>query len=177
MASNQTNYLGVEMTNVILTQERLKELLNYNPDTGIFTRIGGTGARKIGKQSGCVCKAGYIVLGVDYKVYFAHRLAWLYMNGINPSEQVDHINGIRTDNRICNLRLASNSENSQNQRKARKDNASGLAGACYVKSSKNYKSQIKINCKTIHLGFFPSAIDAHNAYIEAKRKHHPFSTI
>ena len=127
------------MTKPILTQSRLKELLDYNPATGIFIRKinAGPSARK-GNIAGCINNDGYLIFNVDCEEQRAHRLAFLYMNGEHPSDQVDHINHIRNDNRWCNLRLASSYENSKNRSKG-KGNISGVVGVRIHLGSHKYK--------------------------------------
>lgn len=100
-----------------LTQARLKEILHYDPDTGIFTRRldRGPNAPK-DSVAGTPDKNGYIVIKVDFTQYKAHRLAWLYIYGVWPNNQIDHINHIVDDNRIVNLRDVTNSENQANRR-------------------------------------------------------------
>jgi hypothetical protein len=163
----------------MLTQERLKELLKYDPETGLFIRkINTRNSINAGSVAGCLDTSGYIKIKVDSKLYLGHRLVFLYVNGENPKHQVDHINGIRNDNRLINLREATHSENEQNQKRAHKDNKyTGLIGSTFDKSRNKYKSQITVNNKSIHLGLFSTAIEAHEKYIEAKRKMHQFGTL
>jgi hypothetical protein len=108
----------------------------------------------------------------------AHRLAWLYVHGHLPFGSIDHINGIRSDNRLCNIRIATKSENNQNLKKAQKNNKStGLLGAFYNKRANCFISQIVINRKQIFVGRFKTKEYAHNAYIQAKRNLHPFGML
>ena len=161
----------------MLDFKSLKEFLHYDPCTGKFTRIFRSSGRiKIGDVSGTVCANGYLntrVLGCKYK---NHRLAWLYMTGDWPNGQVDHINGVRTDNRIDNLRVVSHQENAQNTRKARSDNkSSGLLGVS--KNTNGWRARIMVNKKPIQIGTYNTPEEAHAAYIEAKRKMHVGCTI
>lgn len=97
----------------MLTQKRLKELMTYNESTGVFTRIRPiqrAGYRVSDNLNG----DGYLALCIDYKQYLQHRVAWLYAYGQFPEGHLDHINRIKTDNRICNLRQVTDFENSQN---------------------------------------------------------------
>ena len=99
----------------MLTQERLKQLLNYDPETGIFTRIISVSSNALkGDIAGWINGHGYRQLSIDYKKYDCHRLAFLYMLGKLPNEEVDHINHIRSDNRWINLREVTRHENKKN---------------------------------------------------------------
>jgi len=115
-----------------LTQERLKHLLHYNPDTVVFTWLSKPSRRiNSGSIAGRIKpKKGYVEIGISGRIYLAHRLAWLYIYGTWPKEQVDHINGIRNDNRIKNLRLATTSQNQWNK-KMQKNNTSGIKGVSW----------------------------------------------
>jgi len=149
--------------------------LAYDPDSGLFIRKAPLKGQKVGAVSGVLNKLGYIQVGVDRKIYFGHRLAWFYVHGRWPEGQIDHINGIRSDNRICNLRDADWSINNQNQIKPHKDNACGLLGVCRAK--KRWRAAIKSNGKIKHLGTFDTPELAHEAYLAAKRQVHPGCTI
>lgn len=100
----------------MLSQERLKELLHYDHETGVFTRLVGTGGTATGSRAGHISYTGYEQINVDKVKYLSHRLAWLYMTGGWPEEMVDHVNGIPSDNRWTNLRAASHSENTRNSK-------------------------------------------------------------
>lgn len=160
----------------MLTQEHLKELLNYNPDTGIFTyKISRCGYRgiKIGDTAGSVSTDNYRRIGIAGKKYLAHRLAWFYMYGVWPDFQIDHRDHDRSNNRINNLRDVTQSGNMQNQVKATKQNLScGFLGVRFHDKKGKYEAQIRINGKQKHLGSFPTAQEAHSAYLLAKRLHH-----
>src|SRR5690606_33911522 len=108
-----------------LTQARLKQLLDYDPTTGIFTRRVSRGGMKKGSVAGFTSVKGYTVIGVDGKLYSAHRLAWLYVYGVMPRE-IDHRNRVKTDNSILNLREASRAMNNQNKVVGQKNSRSGL---------------------------------------------------
>lgn len=107
----------------------------------------------------------------------AHRLAWLYVHGRWPIADIDHINGIRDDNRFTNLREASRAENNQNIRSARSHAISGLLGAHWHRQSGLWYMRIKVDGKSFTKGMFATAEEAHAAYLKAKAEHHPFSTI
>ena len=167
-----------------LTQERLKELLHYDPDTGDFTwkyrydMPKQWNTRYANKKSGCIHCEGYIRIRINEKKYLAHRLAILWMTGKFPKKQVDHVDGIKDNNKWNNIREATHSENQQNQKKAHKDNKStGLLGVCFKKIDKKYYSRIYVNNKSKFLGYFKTAQEAHEAYLKAKRELHEFNTL
>lgn len=162
------------MIDQILTVQRLKELLHYDADTGQFTGLRANGRKHERVGTG---NRGYLVICVDQKRYKAHRLAWLYVHGEWPNDQIDHINGDRADNRISNLRAATNSQNKQNLRKARSDSRSGLIGAMWDGRSNKWRANILVDGKRKYLGYFEQAEQAHAVYVEAKRTLHPFCTI
>ena len=153
----------------------LKKLFSYDPNTGIFTRRVSAGATKAGDIAGSKDSRGYLKIKIDYRNYQAHRLAWLYTTGVWPEDQIDHINGAPDDNRIENLREATNSANQQNRRKARGDNKLGVLGV--RRSGKRFQAEIRIDGKASHLGTYPTAQAAHAAYLTAKREMHPGGTI
>lgn len=149
----------------MVTQERLRQLFSYDPDTGLFTRIHPQKKCRVGDVAGCVAKNGYITISVDVKKYYAHRLAWMYVHGYMP-EQIDHKNRDRSDNRICNLRPATHSLNESN--KATKIGcASKFRGVSAHHSSGMWRARIKVNGKERRLGLFRNEVDAATAYNEA----------
>jgi hypothetical protein len=150
-----------------LTQELLKTLVRYDPETGIFVRI-STGKQVGNKQTG-----GYIRFRLCGQAYLAHRLAWLYMTGAWPRHSIDHINRNTSENRFSNLREATYSENGQNQPLMRR-NRYGLPGVTWVGRNKKWKASIKVNGKDIYLGLFKTADEASKAYLAKKRELHPF---
>lgn len=136
-----------------LAHVRLSELLNYDPETGIFTwNVDRKRVRK-GDISGCPDKAGYLQIGIDGKLYLAHRLAWFYIHGQWPSLEIDHINRDKADNRISNLRLATRRENIINKAPS-KINRSGVTGVYWNKASRKWHAQIYANGKRHSLGLF-----------------------
>lgn len=157
----------------MVTQERLKELLDYDPGTGIFTWRVSCGTAKAGSVAGTVRPDGYVAIQIDRKPYLAHRLAWLYVHGEFPTDQIDHVNRVRTDNRIENLRLATNAENAQNMSKYR-TNTSNVVGVCWNKRGGNWVAFIWLNGKKIHLGLFDTIEEAAAARTAAKAKLHTF---
>lgn len=159
-----------------VTQERLKELFSYSVDTGLFTRIQPVPGAKIGKVAGCI-KSGYVVIRVDSILYRAHRLAWLYEHGKWPDGEIDHINGIKNDNRLCNLRDVSVQKNRQNQIRARRNNKSGFLGVHFVQARQKFRADICIEGRNKILGFFDTPDLAHEAYLNAKRGAHEGNTL
>ena len=154
-----------------LTQDRLRELVNYDPDTGLFTwRISRRKCRQ-GALAGANMPTGYRTIRLDDVLHLAHRLAWLYVHGVWPTNQIDHINGNRADNRLCNLREATNAENAQNRRKPK--SKSGFMGVRQENSK--WLAEIKFNYKVIRLGLFDTPEEAYQTYLAAKQALHPFS--
>ncbi len=153
-----------------ITQERLKELLHYDPDTGVFLWIKKNSRKiSIGKVAGHIDKQGYWVIGIDKKQFFAHRLAWLYVFGEFPNGLIDHMNRNKTDNRIHNLRVATNSENGQNH-KIQKNNTSGITGVFWCKKAKKWRARVKINKKYKNLGSFHTMEEAKEARKVAEKE-------
>lgn len=159
-----------------LTADRLRELLHYDPCTGVFTRLVSLSHRtKVGDVAGVEHGNGYLRINVDAQRYFAHRLAWLYMTGSWPTGEVDHIDGARGNNRWENLRDVTRSENNQNHRAARSDSRSGLIGV--IKHGPSYRARITVNRKVHLLGVFPTPQAAFGAYLDAKRRLHEAGTL
>lgn len=166
------------MAEGILTAERLREVVHYDPDTGRFTRKVRLAQRhQVGDDACHPMSNGYLRIGIDSQRYLAHRLAWLYVHGEWPRRLLDHINGDRADNRISNLRECTHSQNQENRRKAQANNQSGYMGVYFQRQNKNWVARIVINGKRKHLGCYQSAEKAHQAYLSAKRKMHEFCTI
>ena len=158
-----------------LTQERLKQCVYYNEITGVFTRIScGQNPSRIGKPTGTLTNHGYLRMRVDKQLYSAHRLAWLYVHGAFPDGQIDHINGDRTDNRIANLRAATNQQNSENQHAPRSNSKLKMRGVSWHKLAKKYVAQIVVAGKKKHLGCFDTPEEAYSSYVSAKKSSHPF---
>lgn len=174
-----------------LTQEYLKEILDYDPETGVFTwkernlkyfkstrAMNAFNKKNANRIAGSVHYEGYIVITINKKTYQSHRLAWLYVYGHLPKNEIDHINHIKHDNKISNLREATKSQNLQNQIKAQKDNKStALLGVHFNKRNNNFNASIRKDGKLKHLGCFKTAQEAHEAYIKEKRKIHEFNML
>jgi hypothetical protein len=157
----------------------LREFLNYDPSTGIFTWIKRSprGRNRVGTVAGSIVQ-GYINIGIFNESYGAHCLAWLYVNGNWPEGHIDHIDGNGMNNRFANLRKASSAENQQNRKQARRDSGTGLIGVFRSPSARRpFRSSITICGKAHHLGVFQSAEEAHAAYLAAKRSLHPFGNL
>lgn len=162
----------------MITKERLKYLFNYNPVSGIFTRLVTCNNKaKAGTIAGGKDSRGYTIISIDHKLYKAHRLAFLYTYGYFPSKDVDHINAIRDDNRMSNLREATRSENLQNIRKPFTTNKSGFLGVRYHVRDKKWIAEISLSGKSKYLGAYKTPELASIAYITAKREMHNFCTI
>ena len=143
-----------------LTAEYLRSILHYDPDTGIFTwKVRTARSVKVGDVAGCSNGRDYLQISVQSRLYKAHRLAWLYMRGEWPTDQIDHINRIRTDNRSSNLREVTNNQNLQNKSKY-SNNTSGHPGVCWCKQNSKWRATIRHNNKRIHLGYFDDIEDA-----------------
>ena len=161
------------MATNILTQARLKELLHYDPATGVFTNAQKRGRRgALGVVTGSVNRSGYVQIKLMGKCYLAHRLAWLYEYGVFPVADTDHIDQDKTNNRIANLRTATRSENKQNVGLQR-NNTSGYRGVTWCKQRCKWRAGIKLNRKLRHLGYFTDVVDATAAYAAAAIMFHP----
>ncbi|MCU4119319.1 HNH endonuclease signature motif containing protein [Variovorax sp. N23] len=158
-----------------LTAARLRELLHYDPETGVFTRASGGPGIRIGDVAGSLHADGYVAIMLKGSLYQAHRLAMLYVNGQWPDGEVDHRNGNRSDNRIDNLRNTTATVNQQNRQRATVKNKVGLLGVT-VRREK-FRASITVAGKTRYLGDFDTPELAHQAYLEEKRRVHPGCTI
>ena len=160
------------MAKSYLSAERLRELLHYDPATGVFTRrkwAGGTS--RAGSIAGTANAFGHILIRIDGHAYLAHRLAWLYVYGKWPDTgmTIDHKFG--KSNAIDNLREVTQGVNSQNKQRPQTNNKIGFLGVNKIKCG--YRARIKPpNGKGIHIGVFKTAEEAHAAYVIAKRQLH-----
>lgn len=152
--------------------EELRSVLSYNEETGIFTwKVSPRNGIECGAVAGAPHKEGYITITFKQKYYLAHRAAWAFVFDYWPSEQIDHINRCRSDNRICNLREATPKQNSENA-SLRKDNKSGYRGVRWYAQLNKWRAQISQNNKTVHLGLFDDKQEAHAAYVKAAAIYH-----
>lgn len=155
----------------MLTQIRLKELLDYDPETGQFTwRVTRSNKVRAGDFAGCIAHGRYQIQ-IDYSIYYAARLAVLWMTGELPENQVDHINCNPTDNRWDNLRPADDFQNGANRQARKGKKYSDLKGVTFNKRKGRFEAAIRKNYRLIFLGYFDTAEEAHAAYCEAARKH------
>lgn len=159
-----------------LTAERLREVLHYDPETGVFTwKVTLSRRAPAGSRAGAYrALKGYTPLSVFGVKYLAHRLAWFYVHGVWPPEDLDHINRDRSDNRIANLRLASRTENSQNA-SIKRNNRSGYKGISWHIQTAKWRAYLMINRKQVHLGLFDCLSDAVRARKDGEARYHPFA--
>ena len=169
------------MAKADLTAQRLRELVQYDPDTGNFfaaidSQCGkGRIIRCAGTKLGTVSDQGYIKITVHSRYVLAHRLAWLYITGEWPANGIDHKDGNPSNNAFANLRDVTPRINSENQRRARSDNSNGLLGV--TNSGAKFRAGIQISGKKLHLGSFDTPNSAHQAYLSAKRRMHEGNTL
>jgi hypothetical protein len=168
---------SIDSTSVVdgggLFIQRIRELLNYCPTTGLFTWKVRRGGLKAGSRAGYRNSEGYLRISIDGVRHFAHRLAYAIYHSVMPPRgvQVDHIDGDRANNRIDNLRLATHAENMRNRQKPGKRNRSGATGVCWYIRDQKWSAQIKKNGRQIHLGYFTNKQDAIAARRIAEAEH------
>lgn len=161
----------------MLTAEEVRSLLDYDPVTGEFTwkwrndYLPQWNARYAGRRAGSLTRDGYCSIRLGGHHHKAHRLAWLHFYGELPSAQIDHINGERSDNRIANLRLATQIQNSANAG-IRRANKSGFKGVSWDRGRRKFRAQIRNGITNTHLGRFDTPEEAHAAYVAAALKMH-----
>lgn len=169
------------MATTILDAQRLREVLDYDPDTGLFRwkiAVGRWGRIKPGTLSGSADSNGHLRIQVDGTLYYAHRLAWLCMMGSWPRGDVDHRDGIPSNNRWDNLRDVSHQVNTENRRRAHKNKPSGLPmGVSIDRRDGAFRADITVNGRARSLGRFADPEQAHQAYLTAKRALHVGCTI
>ena len=154
----------------MITADELHRVLHYDPETGYFIWLVRPGKRVgAGQLAGCIDAHGYRSIRFGNVRHYGHRLAWLYMTGQHPPKYIDHANGNPADNRWANLRAATQAQNNANA-KLRRNNTSGLKGACWDPRNGRWKAQIIVSGRTTHLGRFKSKEEAHSAYLAAARE-------
>lgn len=156
------------MAKADLTAQHLREIFHYDPATGILTTTAKLYKRAVGTQVGFAHNKGYVTLRLYGERYLAHRLIWLMVTGSWPKHGIDHINGIKSDNRFENLRDVPQTTNMQNLKKSVGKSASGLLGVAWASRSKKWQAQISANGRHYHLGYHQTKEEAHAAYLSAK---------
>lgn len=160
--------IGEVMAANKISTERLRELLDFDPEAGAFTWLKG---RRAGVRAGCTNARGYVSIKIGGVQYLAHRLAWQHVNGDVPPTGIDHIDGNPSNNAISNIRLATQSENKQNARK-QSNNTSGFKGVTWRKRDCKWQANIKCQDKLLHLGVFTDIHEAAAAYAAKARELH-----
>lgn len=157
----------------MLTAERARELFDYDPDTGDLTwKVSLSSRAPIGRVVNTRHGDGYYCVCIDRKMYLAHRIIWLIVYGKWPDKLIDHVNGNKCDNRLCNLRKATHSENGWNSG-IRTNNTSGFKGVCKHHKCGKWLARIRIgNGVRKHLGLFDTPEAANAAYRRAAEEHH-----
>jgi hypothetical protein len=155
-----------------ISQERLKSIIGYDQSTGVFVwKVKVSRNTSAGEIAGYHPADRYGTIRINRRHYFAHRLAWFYIYGTWPEEQVDHINKDKTDNRIDNLRLATHGQNIANQA-MRRNNTSGYKGVCLIKKTGKWRANIMSGKRKYHIGHFDTKEEAHEAYQATAKKLH-----
>lgn len=164
---------AIESTGMaIITQEYLKSILHYDPETGVFTRLSDkTGRFGVGSRVGSISDHGYLKTSISGKEYYLHRLAFLFMLGEIPKHEIDHINMSRDDNRWYNLRQATRSENGMNK-KAQSNNKSGVKGIFFDRRRNRWVAKIGKNGSKKEIGAFVTKEEAQLAYHNASKEDH-----
>jgi hypothetical protein len=147
--------------------DKYKERLSYCPEAGVFTWLKTDCKKKTLIVAGTKDKEGYIRIHIFGKKVAAHRLAWLFTHGVWPKEQIDHINGVRDDNRIENLREATKTQNGYNRAAIR-----GLKGVDFNKASAKVKARVRVEGRSVWLGSYDTEEAAHEAYLSAAKELH-----
>jgi len=163
----------------MITQKELRELFQYDPETGVFKRLVG---RSHNAPKGAIAGSQardsrkpdsfYLRIKINRRLYKAHRLAWLYMTGEFPKDEIDHIDGNSLNNSFANLREATRTQNMQNCRRTNKYGFQGVS----PRNSK-WVAVLSVNKKPFYLGVYSTPQAAHAAYIKAKRQLHEFNTL
>lgn len=149
------------------------ERLSYDAATGAFTWAAPGRGISAGKAAGCVSAHGYRLIRLGRKSFRACRLAWFLVHGQWPAGEIDHINGIRLDDRIENLRVVDRAGNSQNKRGAQANNKScRLLGVTWNKQHERWQAKITARKVRHHVGYFSTATEAHAAYMAEKARLH-----
>lgn len=154
-----------------VTADEVRHLFIYRSEDGALIRRVKRGKHQPGTVAGTPHCGGYIQIHIQGRLYLAHRLVWLHVHGEWPINQIDHINGNKTDNRIENLRDVAPGINTENMRRPRSDNTSGYLGVSKEKTG-YWAAKINVSRKTLYIGRFTTPELAYEAYVQAKRKLH-----
>lgn len=161
-----------------ISAERLRALVDFDQTTGQFIRkVSRRGPKTESNVIGTPSKEGYLFAMLDGKNYGLHRLAWFYVHGVWHGGEIDHINGVKSDNRIDNLRAVDKFLNQQNRRSASRNSRSGFLGVHWCRCRKKWRATISVDGRNKSLGRFETPEAAYAAYVEAKRKFHIGGTI
>lgn len=155
--------------------DALRAKLDYNPETGVLTWKATRDRKLVGTQAKSLDVGGYVQVNTLGAVMKGHRVAWAIHYGEWPSDDIDHINGVRNDNRISNLRCVNGTINTQNKRLGSCKNRTGFLGVhenLRGSPEKRFRAKIMVGKNQIHLGGYPTPEQAHEAYVVAKRKLH-----
>lgn len=153
----------------MIDADELRRRLSYDRETGVFIWRLDVGRARAGMIAGADAHNGYRHICIQRHMYMAHRLAWLYVYGKWPEGEIDHANGIKSDNRIANLREATRSQNMSNKRGVR--SSSGFRGVFWHKKAKRWQAHIRVNGTRINLGLFDNAQEASAVYTAAAEKY------
>jgi hypothetical protein len=154
------------------TVEEVRALLDYDPETGLFRWLKTAGRGRAGEVAGTLHRLGYTRIKIDGRFHLAHRLAYLWVRGTWPQHQIDHADGIRSNNALANLREATRAENNQNRAKQRRPTSSRFLGVCLDKAKGRWRAAISCNGKRQHLGYFATPEEAYTSYLAAKAQLH-----
>jgi hypothetical protein len=161
----------IKIRQEILSHDRLTEVLHYDPITGIFTwKKQMMGRIKIGQRAGTINANGHRQIRLDRLTWMSHRLAWFYVHGVWPENEIDHRDLVKDNNAIVNLREATHVENCNNRRASPKTNKSGYKGVSLLRG--RWHAQIKQKGKCYHLGYFDDPAEAHAVYVAASKRLH-----
>ena len=161
----------------MLTVERLREILDYDPESGAFAwKISTSNRAPVGSSAGTDHGNGYRVIAIDRCTHYAHHLAWLFIYGEYPNQEMDHIDGNRANNKISNLRHGTHAQNMQNL-SLRATNKSGMTGVSWLKNYGKWEAYITVNYKKINLGYYDDLQEAGAAYLNAKQDLHRFQPV
>jgi len=160
----------------MITQERLRQVAAYDEHTGEFIRIKPLKGRRVGQAMGSKRWDGYVRIRIDQRTYYGHRLAWFWAHNEWPPEEIDHIDGNPSNNRLSNLRAVSRAVNQENIRKPPRHNTTKLLGASRAAGGK-FMAALMVRKRQVYLGTFSTAEEAHAAYLTAKRRLHAGCTI